>query len=88
MLGQPEARERMKVLTERHVELFCDLPLVSFLAPVAYNVALILLAAVYGFLTRKLPENYNESWYIFIYIMYMSSIGCLPEAVVPIIPNY
>ncbi len=66
IIGPPVARERMKVLTEKHVELFCDLPLEEFLAPVAYNIALIFLAALFGFLTRKLPENFNESWYIFI----------------------
>ncbi len=56
----------MKVPTERHVELFCDLPLEGFLAPLSYNLALILLCAIYGFLTRNLPENFNESWYIFV----------------------
>ena len=56
----------MKVPTERHVELFCDLPQVGFLAPLAYNLALIVFCAFYGFLTRKLPENFNESWYIFV----------------------
>ncbi len=56
----------MKVPVEKHVELYCDLPLIGFLTPLAYNVALILLCSVYAFLTRKLPENFNESWYIFI----------------------
>ena len=56
----------MQVPTEKHVELFCDLPLEGLLIPLGYNLALIILCAVYGFLTRKLPENFNESWYIFI----------------------
>ena len=62
----PEARLRMQVLTEKHVELYCYLPLEGLLVPLAYNLILILLCAIYGFLTRKLPENYNESWYIFV----------------------
>ena len=62
----PVARLRMQVPTEKHVELFCDLPLEGLLIPLAYNLTLIILCAVYGFLTRKLPENFNESWYIFI----------------------
>ncbi len=66
MYGFPEATLRMKVPTVEHVELFCDLPIEAFLTPLSYNVALILLCAIFGFLTRKLPENFNESWYIFV----------------------
>ena len=66
MLVPPVARLRMQVPTEKHVELFCDLPLEGLLIPLGYNLALIILCAIYGFLTRKLPENFNESWYIFI----------------------
>ncbi len=66
IIWPPEAKLRMKVPIERHVELFCDLPLEGFLAPVAYNLTLIIMSAAFGFLTRKLPENFNESWYIFI----------------------
>ena len=66
LIGLPEVRLRMKVPTEKHVELFCSLPLEGFLAPLSYNLLLILLCAIYGFLTRKLPENFNESWHIFV----------------------
>ena len=64
IFGPPEARQRQKVPTVKHVELYCSLPLIGFLTPLAYNVALILLCSIYAFLTRKLPENYNESWYV------------------------
>lgn len=66
ILVPPVARLQMQIPTEKHVELFCDLPLEGLLIPLAYNLTLIILCAVYGFLTRKLPENFNESWYIFI----------------------
>ncbi len=66
LLTPPAARLRMKVPTEKHVELFCDLNLESLLVPLGFNLTLILLCAVFGFLTKKLPENFNESWYIFI----------------------
>ena len=56
----------MKITTQKHVELYCDLPLYAFLTPLTYNLVLILMCAVYGFLTRKLPENFSESWYIFV----------------------
>ena len=64
--GLPEVMMHMKVPTIKHVESFCNLPLEGFLAPLSYNLLLILLCAIYAFLTRRLPENYNESWYIFV----------------------
>ena len=66
IIAPAEAKLRMQVPTEKHVELFCDLPLEGLLIPLSYNLLLILLCALYGFLTRKLPENFNESWYIFV----------------------
>ncbi len=56
----------MHVATEKYVELFCELPLEGFLVPLAFNLILLICCACYGFLTRKLPENFNESWYIFV----------------------
>ena len=56
----------MPVRTERYVELYCDQDLEGFLLPLSYNILLILLCSTLGFLTRKLPDNFNESWYIFI----------------------
>ena len=58
----PSAKLRQQVPVEKHVELFCEFPLVGLLAPLSYNLLLILLCAVNGFLTRRLPENFNESW--------------------------
>ena len=56
----------MPVRTKRYSELFCPLPLQNLIIPLGYNILLLLLCALFGFLTRKLPENFNESWYIFI----------------------
>ncbi len=66
VLFTPGALVRMPVPTEKLTELFCDLPLMVLIIPLSYNLLLLLLCAIYGFLTRKLPENFNESWYIFI----------------------
>ncbi len=63
IISPPTARLRQQVATQKHVELFCDLPLEGLLAPISYNLALIVMCALYGFVTRKLPENFNESWY-------------------------
>ncbi len=54
----------MPIPTEKYVELFCNMPLEGLLIPMSYNLLLIVMCVVYGFLTRKLPENFNESWYI------------------------
>ena len=66
ILSPPRAFIQMPVPTEEYVELLCDLPLYNLLVPVSYNLLVLLLCAVYGFLTRALPDNFNESWYIFI----------------------
>ena len=62
----PRAVLNMPVVTVKLVELTCYLPLISLLIPLGFNLLLLLLCTIFGFLTRKLPENFNESWYIFI----------------------
>ena len=61
-----KAALRQKVLTEPYVELMCVMPLPGVIVSLGFNILLIILCVVYGFLTRKLPENYSESWYIFV----------------------
>ena len=57
---------RMPVTTERYTELACDQDMAGFLTPLIYNILIIIICAVLGYLSRKLPENYNESWFIFL----------------------
>ena len=65
ILYPPEAILHMPVQTDRHVELLCDLPLQSLIPPLGYNIILILACSFYAFKARSLPDNFNESRYIF-----------------------
>ena len=56
----------MPILMERLVEIACKETLTKFIIPLAYNFLMILTCAAMGYYTRKLPENFNESWFIFI----------------------
>ena len=56
----------MPVPTRRFVELLCQTSMLNLLLPLSFNLLLLLLCAIFGFLTRKLPDNFNESWYVFI----------------------
>ena len=68
-----EPEYRMPVVTERFVELNCSLPLGALLPGLIFNLMLLSMCAVYGYLTRKLPENFNESWYIFVSVAILGS---------------
>ena len=66
IFAPPEVLLRMPSKFQQEVELYCRMSLPSFMACLAYDLVVILSCAVQAFLTRKLPENFKESWYIFI----------------------
>ena len=67
LLLQPSVpRMRMPMMTEKYVELYCDTPLLGFLIPLSYNLVLILSCTALGYRTRALPDNFNDSKYIFL----------------------
>ena len=49
-----------------YVELYCRKSITWFLIPLAYNIALMVGCAVLGFMVRHLPENFNDSQFIFV----------------------
>ena len=59
----------MPVKTEEYVELRCDRSKLVLLAPFSFNLFLLLLCAVFAFLTRQLPDGFNESWYILLSVI-------------------
>ena len=60
------AQLRMRIPILKEVEMFCFLQLGGFIPPVAFNLLLILMCAIFGFLVRKLPQNFNESWHLYV----------------------
>jgi len=61
----PKVIIRMPLSTDKYAELLCEIQLEGFLIPLTYNLCLIFICALHGFLTRKLPYNFNESIFIF-----------------------
>ena len=62
----PEPMTKMPIQLKPYVELFCTLPKESLLIPLSINLILVPLCTFFGFKTRKLPENFNESKCIFL----------------------
>ena len=67
LINSPRARLSMTLTSgEPEVQLYCYLPAIGFALPLCYNVLIIITCLIFGFKTRNLPENFNESRYIFI----------------------
>ncbi len=66
IIEPPKAHLKMPFALEEYVELVCETHVKHFVICLSYNLFFMLCCAVFGFLTRKLPENFSESWYIFV----------------------
>ena len=76
ILSPPNDLLRMPVRTEKHVELLCDTPLTGMIPPLLWNLLLILCCSAYGFKARMLPDNFNESRYIFLSVSTTVFLWC------------
>ncbi len=66
LVWKPKAILNVPVASERYAELLCDLPPEALILPLSYNLLLIIMCIYFAFKTRHLPDNFNESKYIFV----------------------
>ena len=66
IIWPPSAVIRMPIITEKYVELQCDLETYGIVIPLSYNMFILLVCSILGLLTRKLPDNFNESWSVYV----------------------
>ena len=69
VLWPARAVDWMPVKTENYVELFCDVPKITLVIGTSFNLLLITMCSVFAFIARGLPDNFNESWYIFLCVV-------------------
>ena len=69
MFWPARATDWMPIKTRNYVELFCDVPEITLIVGTGYNLLLITACSVFAFVARGLPDNFNESWYIFLCVM-------------------
>ena len=56
----------MPITTDKYVESMCNLSLEGLVPPLAFNVMLVGVCLLWAFKARSLPDNFNESHYIFL----------------------
>lgn len=59
--SKPMAKTTMPNFLNPHAELHCQIPILSICIPIIYNLLVLLVACIFGIVTRKLPENFKES---------------------------
>ncbi len=62
----PEPVKTMPMKMKPYLELSCSLKREGLVIPLSINILLVSLSMLFGFKTRKFPENFNESKCIFL----------------------
>ncbi|CAG5115821.1 unnamed protein product [Candidula unifasciata] len=57
----PTAILTQPIITDKFVEMSCDMTIPGIVSFLAYNLILVSLCLIFAFKTRKLPDNFNES---------------------------
>ena len=58
----------MPFVHQPYVEVACAVDLNSFIPALCFNMVLLVICAILGYLTKALPQNFNDSRYIFVSI--------------------
>ena len=65
-LYPPDVRLRMPLSTQPFVEVLCHLPVEAVMYSLSYNLVLMVACSAFAFRARRLPDNFNESKFIFV----------------------
>ena len=69
ILWPARATDWMPIKTEKYVELYCDVPEMTLVVGTSYNLLVITVCSIFAFVAKGLPDNFNESWYIFLCVV-------------------
>ena len=82
LLIPSQAVKNMPIETKEYVELHCQWTKIKLLPPLAFNIFLLTCSVILAFLTRHLPDAFNESWYMFL------SVGATLLVWLAFLPTY
>ena len=76
ILYPPDVTLSQPMITESYVEMLCSLPAVTIIYYLTYNLILMLVCSIFAFKARRLPDNFNESRFIFICVCTTLFLWC------------
>ena len=76
ILYPPDVTLSQPLTTESFVEMLCNLPVTAVMYSLSYNLILMLACSAFAFKARRLPDNFNESRFIFICVCTTLFLWC------------